>query len=139
MTADAPSTFDDMYAQIEQLGATTFHVADAAALVAQMRTDIAAAVASAPKPTKALTFYHELDNTFYSVTSNTFIGQVYALFGLKNIADGAQALMDGRGDMLNGGAGCDPVRGASEMLPRAALKAPRASCTRCPVRAFAVA
>ena len=34
--------------------------------------------------------YHELDPTLYSVTSNTFIGQVYALFGLTNIADGAQ-------------------------------------------------
>jgi iron complex transport system substrate-binding protein len=34
--------------------------------------------------------YHELDNTFYSVTSNTFIGQVYAQFGMVNIADEAQ-------------------------------------------------
>jgi iron complex transport system substrate-binding protein len=27
----------------------------------------------------------------YSVTSNTFIGQVYALFGLRNIADNVEA------------------------------------------------
>ena len=38
-----------------------------------------------------LTYYHELDDTFYSVTSNTFIGTVYNLFGLKNIADGGPA------------------------------------------------
>jgi iron complex transport system substrate-binding protein len=48
-------------------------------------------IASVPKPTKPLTVYHELDDTYYSATSNTFIGQVYALLGLKNIADGAAA------------------------------------------------
>src|SRR5438445_374562 len=38
-----------------------------------------------------LMVYHELDDTYYSATSATFIGQVYALLGLKNIADGATA------------------------------------------------
>ena len=33
--------------------------------------------------------YHELDPTFYSAASSTFIGSIYALFGLENIADGA--------------------------------------------------
>lgn len=86
----APATFDDVYAQIEQLGAATGHVGDAAELVGNMQADIEAAVAAAPQTGDALAFYHELDNTFYSVTSNTFIGQVYELFGLKNIADEAQ-------------------------------------------------
>ena len=36
-----------------------------------------------------LTVYHELGPDLYSVTSSTFIGKVYALFGLKNIADAA--------------------------------------------------
>ncbi|MGH3428710.1 MAG: ABC transporter substrate-binding protein, partial [Mycobacteriales bacterium] len=31
----------------------------------------------------------EVDNTYYSVTSKTFIGSIYSLFGLHNIADGA--------------------------------------------------
>ncbi|MEY3258000.1 MAG: hypothetical protein RI954_26, partial [Actinomycetota bacterium] len=31
------------------------------------------------------------DNTLYSVTSNTFIGSVYSLFGLRNIADNVEA------------------------------------------------
>ncbi|MFM2079061.1 MAG: hypothetical protein RJA49_2951 [Actinomycetota bacterium] len=86
----AAATFDDVYSQIEQLGAATGHVGDAAELVSTMQTDIKAAVDAAPKPTTPLKMYHELDNTFYSVTSNTFIGQVYAQFGLVNIADGAQ-------------------------------------------------
>jgi ABC-type Fe3+-hydroxamate transport system substrate-binding protein len=33
--------------------------------------------------------YHELDPTFYSATSSTFIGSIYGMFGLVNIADDA--------------------------------------------------
>lgn len=86
----AATSFDDVYSQIEQLGAATGHVGEAAELVGKMQTEIEAAVKAAPKPATPLKMYHELDNTFYSVTSNTFIGQVYALFGLVNIADDVQ-------------------------------------------------
>jgi iron complex transport system substrate-binding protein len=86
----AATSFDDVYSQIEQLGAATGRVGEAAALVAKMQNDIAASVAAAPKSAEPLAMYHELDPTLYSVTSNTFIGQVYALFGLTNVADGAQ-------------------------------------------------
>lgn len=86
----AAVSFDDVYAQIEQLGAATGHVGEAAELVGQMQTDIAAAVAAVPAGGAELTYYHELDPTLYSVTSSSFIGEVYALFGLVNIADGAQ-------------------------------------------------
>ncbi len=37
-----------------------------------------------------MTYYHELDQTLYSVTSRTFIGSVYSLLALTNIADKAQ-------------------------------------------------
>jgi iron complex transport system substrate-binding protein len=86
----AATSFDDVFTQIEQLGAATGHVGAAAELVSKMQAEIKAAVANVRPPTKPLSVYHELDNTFYSVTSNTFIGKVYSLFGLKNIADGAQ-------------------------------------------------
>ena len=36
-----------------------------------------------------LTYYHEIDNTFYTTTSSTFLGQLYSLLGLSNIADPA--------------------------------------------------
>jgi iron complex transport system substrate-binding protein len=65
-------------------------VGEAAELVSKMQTEIKAAVDAAPKPAAPLKMYHELDNTFYSVTSNTFIGHVYGLFGLVNIADDVQ-------------------------------------------------
>lgn len=88
--ASAPATFDDLYTQIEQLGAVTGHIAEAAELVGQMQTDIAAALAAVPALDEPLAIYHELDPTYYSVTSATFIGQVYSLFGLTNIADGVE-------------------------------------------------
>lgn len=88
--AFAPATFDDLYMQIEQLGAATGHIGEAAELVGQMQTDIAAALAAVSAPTEPLTIYHELDPTYYSVTSGSFIGQVYSLFGLSNIADGVE-------------------------------------------------
>ncbi|MCE9622719.1 MAG: ABC transporter substrate-binding protein [Actinomycetia bacterium] len=87
----APATFDDLYTQIEQLGAATGHVGEAAELVGQMQTDVAAALAAVPAPAEPLSIYHELDPTYYTVTSGIFIGQVYTLFGLTNIADGVEA------------------------------------------------
>ena len=90
----AATSFDDVYSQIEQLGARTGHIAEAAQLVSQMQTDIKAAVEGAPQATTPKTYYHELDNTYYSVTKNTFIGQVYSLFGLQSIADTQQVSSD---------------------------------------------
>jgi iron complex transport system substrate-binding protein len=85
----APSTFDDAYAQIEQLGTVTGHVGEAAELVANMQADLEEIARSVPTSEVPLTYYHELDETLFSVTSDTFIGQVYALFGLQNVADAA--------------------------------------------------
>jgi iron complex transport system substrate-binding protein len=80
-------TFKDVYAQITQLGRVTGHVAQAAVLVARMKTRIAKLVKAAPK--KALSVYDELSPDYYSATSDSIIGQVLRLFGLKNIADAA--------------------------------------------------
>ena len=88
--AAAATSFEDVYSQIEQLGALTGNLENAVQLSGQMQTDIAAAVAEVQLPTTPITYFHELDNTLYSATSNTFIGQVYSLFGLKNIADGVE-------------------------------------------------
>ncbi len=53
-----------------------------------MKQRIKAAVASAPH--ENLKVFHELSPDLYSAKSDTFIGRVYALFGLKNIADDAR-------------------------------------------------
>lgn len=85
----AAVTIDDTYTQIEQLGAATGHVAEAIALVAEMQTAIDELVATRPSSAQGLTYYHELEDTLFSVTSTTFIGQIYSLLGLVNIADGS--------------------------------------------------
>ena len=89
--APGAASFDDVYEQLEQLGVLTGHTAEAVQVSSQLQSDIASAVASVTPPTEAISYYYELDTTYYSVTSNTFIGQVFALFGMKNIADTAEA------------------------------------------------
>jgi iron complex transport system substrate-binding protein len=91
---EAPATIDELFAQIEELGVEVGRVGEAAELVAEMSTDIEAALAELPPLERPLTYYHELDNTYYSVTSGTFLGAVYEMFGLVNIADAAGADTD---------------------------------------------
>jgi iron complex transport system substrate-binding protein len=85
----AAATLDDVYEQIEQLGLATGHETEAAEVTEELRAQVDTITTSVAPVSRPLTFYHELDDTFYSVTSSTFIGQLYALFGLENIADEA--------------------------------------------------
>ena len=78
---------DDAYTQIEQLGAATGHVAEAAAVVAGMRENIARIAGETDAG--GATYYHELDPTLYSATSAPFAGAIYGMLGLVNIADAA--------------------------------------------------
>jgi iron complex transport system substrate-binding protein len=79
----------DAYRQIRQLGHATGFPKRSAALVARMRSQISSAVKSARGKGAGLSLYHELTTNYYSATSKTFIGQIYKLFGLRNIADAA--------------------------------------------------
>jgi cobalamin transport system substrate-binding protein len=88
MKQPAATGLDDTYAQLDQLGKATGHAAEAAKVTATMRAEIAKIVA-AGRPERHLTYYHELDKNLYSATSKTFIGQLYGLLGMENIADAA--------------------------------------------------
>lgn len=83
----AAQKLDDTYSQIEALGAATGHTDDAEELTSKMKEEISALTARVPEPEEPLTYFHELDNTLYSVTSATFVGELYGLAGLRNIAD----------------------------------------------------
>jgi iron complex transport system substrate-binding protein len=91
LVAPAAVDLDDTYEQIEQLGEATGHEDEAAELVESMQADIDELVADVPERAEPLSYYHELDDTLYTVTSNTFIGQLYTLAGLENVADPADA------------------------------------------------
>jgi iron complex transport system substrate-binding protein len=84
-------TIDDSYQQMRQLGTATGHGAGADSIVSSERSDVASIVATLARPIRALKVYHELDNTYYTATTATFIGQVYKVLGLTNIADAATA------------------------------------------------
>lgn len=84
----AAITIDDVYGQIEALGTVTGHSDEAAAVNETIADDLVEIAEEAPDAT-GVTYYHELDNTLYTATSKTFFGQIYALFGLENIADAA--------------------------------------------------
>ena len=88
-TGAAAATLDDVYKQITELGALTGHESGASDLVKSMKTNIDAAVSSV-KPTMEMSAYYELDNTFYSITSNTFVGSLLKKFQLVSIADGVE-------------------------------------------------
>lgn len=87
----AAQDLGDTYDQLDALGAATGHPEESAAVVADMQQRIAAV----PALPKELTYYHELDPSLFTVTSQTFIGELYAQLGLTNIADAADA--DGSG------------------------------------------
>jgi iron complex transport system substrate-binding protein len=98
----AASSLDDAYGQISLLGKATGHTPEADKLVGDMKSQIADVVAKTPK--KPLSYFHELSADGYTVTSKTFDGQVYGLFGLRNIADSA------------GGAGDYPQLSAEKVI-----------------------
>ncbi|WP_245160821.1 ABC transporter substrate-binding protein [Blastococcus sp. CT_GayMR16] len=85
----AAQDIDDSYTQLETLGDATGHADEATDVIADMQDRIKAAVASVPQDVEGMRVYHELDPSFYSAASSTFIGGIYSLFGLENIADGA--------------------------------------------------
>ena len=84
----APATLKDVYAENTLLARVTDRQAGAVKLNASMAKSIKETLAKAKKSSK-IRIFHELDDTYYSVTSNTFIGKVYKDFGAVNIADAA--------------------------------------------------
>jgi len=87
----AANNLTQAYREILKLGRLTGHMKGANAVVRSMRKRLAAIVRSVPKSRRHLRVYHELDPTYYSATSKTFIGSVYKLFGFRDIADAADS------------------------------------------------
>ncbi|HDK45551.1 MAG TPA: ABC transporter substrate-binding protein, partial [Actinobacteria bacterium] len=90
----AAASIEDVYDQIRQLGTATGHQQEALQLLDRMDSEIELTLLEAAPPTSQgenLTYYFELDPTYYSVTSTTFIGQLVGMLGLENIADPADA------------------------------------------------
>ena len=80
------------FAQFEALGTATGN--DAASVVEQIEADLAE-IQSSVDVEPGLTYYHELSPDLFSATSATFIGEIYGLWDMVNIAD--EADQDGSG------------------------------------------
>ncbi|MDQ2649459.1 MAG: ABC transporter substrate-binding protein [Actinomycetota bacterium] len=89
--APAAEELEDVYEQLEELGELTGHADEAAGVVEDIQDDLAELVEEVPERDEPLTYFHELDDMLYSVTSDTFIGALYELAGLENVADAADA------------------------------------------------
>jgi len=84
----AVDDLEGAYHQIEVVGDATGHADEADDLVADMKTTIKSLQEEVPEG-EPVTYFHELDDMLYTVTSSTFIGQLYELAGFENVADGA--------------------------------------------------
>src|SRR5947208_84858 len=71
-------------------GRATGHLVQAEHETASLRARIGAIAASVPRHRAPVTYYWELDQTYYSLTSSTFVGRLLGLLGMKSIADQAK-------------------------------------------------
>lgn len=85
----APAGLSGVYSEFGQLGRVTGHPGQAEREVAALRNQIRQIAASAPRHSRPLTYYYELDQNYYSLTSSTFVGRLLSLLGMKSIADAA--------------------------------------------------
>jgi iron complex transport system substrate-binding protein len=83
VSPDNPSTLDDIYQQITDLGALTGRASEAADLVQRMSDEIDKLVADTPDRT--LTYYVEIDDTPWAYTSQSIISTLFGMVGLENI------------------------------------------------------
>ncbi len=86
-TGAAAASLDDVYKQIIELGDLTGRADAAEDVIEDMQERIEDAI---PENLDDVTFsaFYELDNTYYSVTSNTFVGALMKQLGFNSIADG---------------------------------------------------
>ncbi len=83
------STLEDAFEQWAQTGAVTGHAQDAEELVSMTQYRMEASVGRVPDGAEAVSYYYELDNTYYTTTSGSFIGNVIGLTGIANVGDAA--------------------------------------------------
>ncbi len=81
-------SLEDTYSQIAEIGVATGNIDEAAVVVGQIRARVDVAIAQTAD-TDSLRIYHELDDTYYSVSSASFLGDIYSQLGFENIADPA--------------------------------------------------
>jgi iron complex transport system substrate-binding protein len=85
----AAAKLADSYAQIRKLGKVTGHTKSADRVVSEMKADIADLADQVPSG-KEPSAYYEVDDTYFSADSSTFVGRLLKLGGFANVADAAK-------------------------------------------------
>jgi len=86
---DAPATLEDAYRQFEEVGAAAGFADEGRQLASDTRAEVERLVIGVSETSDPRTYYHELDQTYFSIGSDTFLGSIYGLVGLVSIADAA--------------------------------------------------
>lgn len=81
-----PTTVDGAYEQVERLGEATGHSEEATDVATDMEKQITDTVEKVGKKGEGKTYFHEVTVDYYTVSNNTFLGDVYGQFGLSSIA-----------------------------------------------------
>jgi iron complex transport system substrate-binding protein len=89
------TTLAGSYQQYTALGEATGHQSAAAAEVSHVKAQLAQIVSSVGGRARGRTYYQEVDPTLYTATSHTFIGALYSLLGMRNVADAAGSAAGG--------------------------------------------
>ncbi|MDP2623116.1 MAG: ABC transporter substrate-binding protein [Actinomycetota bacterium] len=87
--APPPANLDEAYLEWLEVGAAVGAVDEAEDLVASARDDIAAIRSDVPIYVRPFAYYHELDTTYFSIGSDTFLGSIYGMLTMVSIADAA--------------------------------------------------
>ena len=81
-------TVNDVMRQIKLIGTATGKSANADSLIGDLRGRISAVTSKVQdvSPSDAPSVYHELDDTYYTASSGSFVGDIYRLLKAQNIA-----------------------------------------------------
>lgn len=90
MLFETAHSLEDVYRQIDALGKASGRVTEADQLIAEMQEAVESIVEAASGRTSGVSFYHESDPfSYYTPNSSSFVGGLYQLLGMTNIADEA--------------------------------------------------
>ena len=86
---EMPDTIDGVTAQVWLLAGVSGHAEEGRRLVQEMKGRMMAVIDKVADVEEGPRVYHELDNTFFTVAPNSFVGDFYNLLKARNIAEGA--------------------------------------------------
>lgn len=89
LTFGAAATIEDVYRQVEALGEATGNPEGALEARQRIEWGLADVVGGTGSSGEGVSYYHEIDSNYYTVSSSTLFGEIYGLFGMVNIADAA--------------------------------------------------